>query len=108
MHTLQRMRAFFFKNNLTCLSHLLTLASEGHARTNHPDSLCVGIIIVCILRNLDETIGHLLHPAYGSLTRLPARIVLQHYSMKKLTPILYEKIMDKHFILLIIVYRLSK
>ena len=59
-------RVFFLQKTLTCWSHLLTLASEGRASTNHLDSLCVGIKVVCISRDLDETIGHLLHLAHGS------------------------------------------
>ena len=81
MQILQRKETTIFLNkNLTYLSHLLTLTSEGRAWTNHPDSLCAWIIVVYLLRNLNRTIGHLLHPTCGSQTRLPSRIVQQHLS----------------------------
>ena len=57
---------FFLKKNLTCLSHLLTLASKGRAWTNHPDNLCVGIIVVYILKSLNKIVGHLFHPTRGN------------------------------------------
>ena len=39
MQTLQMVCAFFLTNFLTCLSYLLTLASEGRVWTNHLDNL---------------------------------------------------------------------
>ena len=62
MWTLQMVGAFFLQNSLTYLNHLLTLASEGHART----TFCVGIIVVYILRDLDGIVSRLLHLAQGN------------------------------------------
>lgn len=62
MCTLQMVRVFFLQNSLTYLSHSLTLALEGRART----AFCVGIIIVYTLKDLDEIVGRLFHLALSS------------------------------------------
>ena len=55
--TTRKWGAFFLKKNSTCLSHLLTLALERHAQTNHADNLCAGIVVVCILKSLYGNVG---------------------------------------------------
>ena len=51
---------FLFEKEFDLLKPLTDFSIRG------ANNLCVRIIVVCILRNLDRTIGRLLHPARGS------------------------------------------
>ena len=66
MHNLQIVGVFFLTNSLTCLSHLLTLASEDMFGQTIWIAFCPNITIVCILSELDGTIGCVIHPTLGT------------------------------------------